>query len=205
MKKVLISLFISLLATPIFAQSSNFLTDKTVYYGVRFGLNLSTINGDEVEGSGTHPGISLGAIMGVNVSDDNPVCLETGIFYSQKGSKKNGYEVNLNYIEMPVLIKFGFELSNDLILTPLAGPYFSYGVAGTIKTPTTARETVYGTEKYHRWDMGFKLGCGAEYSRFYIEVGAQLGIANIYKNKENAINEISQRNNNFYVQVGLNL
>lgn len=205
MKRILITVIAALLTVSTFAQRDKSLLDRTTYFGVRFGLNLSNVSGDATSDMGTSPGLIFGGIMGLSLSDTNPICIETGAFYSERGGQHGSYEYNLNYVEVPVLIKFGFELNEDLLVTPLAGPYFSYAISGKQKEPNKARETSFGVNKFERWDMGFKLGCGAEYKSLYLEAGVQIGMANIHRNPKDAINELTRHGNAVYVQFGINL
>jgi hypothetical protein len=222
MKKILITLMVALLSVPTFAQRDKSLLDRDVYFGLRFGLNLSNISGDLTSNMGTSPGLLIGGVLGLSISESNPICIETGLFYSERGGQKGDYEYNLNYLEVPVLLKYGFEISDELLITPLAGPYFSLGVSGTQKEYERSRVSSFGSpdvgtpespidpgkpgnNKFNRWDMGFKLGCGAEFKSLYLEVGAQLGMSNIHKNPDGALVELTRHGNAFYMQIGINL
>ena len=56
----------------------------------------------------------------------------------------------------------------------------------------------YEDNGFKRFDMGFKLGCGAEYSLFYLELGFQFGVQDISKNEQTA------RNRSLFANFGIN-
>jgi hypothetical protein len=204
MKKILVSLVAMLMTAPSFAQlsSGGFELDKeSVYYGVRFGGTIASINGDCSLGAKT--GMTLAGVLGLRLSETTPVFLESGLYYTQRGGKGeykgNTWEVVHNNIEIPLLIKYGFKVSDDFAILPYVGPYFAYAVSKEQKNKT---ETPGYTDSYprvNRNNMGFKLGCGAEYHKLYIEVGYQIGVTNILDDED-----WDAKNNAFFANFGIN-
>ena len=200
MKKFLMAIVAVLFAAPSFAQmgSGGFtLSESTVYYGIRMGLNVSTITGDLVDAD-SKAGMTLGGVIGLRVSDTTPIFVESGLYYSGRGAK----DFNLNYLEIPVLIKYGIEATDDIAVLPYIGPYFSYGIGGKYKDPT-GKHSSYNIVKHP--DMGFKLGCGVEYNKLYAELGYQFGVMNIAQDDAtyNPSDE-SCHTGNFFINVGVN-
>ena len=59
--------------------------------------------------------------------------------------------------------------------------------------------------RVNRNNMGFKLGCGAEYNKIYLELGYQFGITNIIDDEYSTEWENkSARNNALFLNVGVN-
>lgn len=215
MKKILVSIVAMLMATPSFAQfsSGGFELDKeNVYYGIRLGLNLASINGDEVDGNkadlGAKAGMTLAGVIGLRVSSSTPLFLESGLYYSERGGSKDKITVNYNCLDVPILIKYGIQVSDNIALLPYVGPYFSYAFSGKTKQPNESGKTdKVGTfdEKraitggLNRANMGFKIGCGAEYNKLYLEVGYQIGVTNISK-----VDDMSAHSNALYANFGVN-
>ena len=221
MKKILVSIVAMLMAAPSFAQfsSGGFDLDKeNVYYGLRLGLNLASVSGDEVAGNkadlGMKAGMVLGGVIGLRVSGNTPLFLESGAYYSERGGKKDKITASYNCLDIPLLIKYGIQVSDNIALLPYVGPYFSYAFSGKTKQPhiddkgnfTSVTDKV-GTfdEKraitggFSRANMGFKVGCGAEYNKLYLEAGYQIGITNISK-----VDDRSAHSNALYVNFGIN-
>ena len=204
MKKFFLSLVVALMSVPTFAQYSSggfSLSESTLYYGLRLGMNISTITGDYID-MNSRVGMNLGAVVGARVSDSTPIFLESGLYFESKGAKDGKYSVGLSYLEIPILIKYGVQVSNDIALLPYIGPYFSYGVGGKYKYESdniVLKDSSYDYLKH--FDMGFKIGCGAEYNKLYAELGYAFGVVNIAK--DNPADDAAH-NGGFYINVGVN-
>lgn len=209
MKKFLVAIVAVLFAAPSFAQYSSggfTLSESTVYYGMRLGLNVSNLTGDTEGFSGAKAGLNLAGVIGIRVSESTPIFLESGIYFTQKGcsKEKNNY-VNLSYLEIPILLKYGIQVSDDIAVLPFVGPTFSYGIGGKMKGGDgTEKESSFGSGKYNRGDVGIKIGCGAEYNKLYLEAGYQFGIANIADWKDLKNNDASVHNGALFINLGVN-
>ena len=167
MKKFLVAIMAVLFSAPSFAQYSSggfSLSESTVYYGIRLGMNISTLTGDIDMGSKV--GLNVAPIIGLRVSDTTPVFLESGLYFSGLGAKKGKSSIALNYLEIPVLIKYGIQATDDIAVLPFVGPTFRYGLfGGKWKTEGEGKVNSFGGDRFKRADMGIKLGCGAEYNK----------------------------------------
>ena len=204
MKKILLAIVAMFAAAPSFAQYSSggfSLSESTLYYGIRLGADFSTLTGKYID-LGTRTGMTLGGVVGARVSDSTPIFLESGLYYSGRGAKKNKSSVALHYLEIPVLIKYGVQVTDDIALLPHVGPYFSYGVGGKFKVEEGNLVAKYSSYDYLKhFDMGFKLGCGAEYNKLYLELGYQFGVVNIAKDNEA---DEGAHTGNLYINFGVN-
>lgn len=209
MKKIFTMIAAVMLSVPSFAQfaSGGFELDKSnLYYGARFGLALGSLSGDTEIGamdySGMKTGITLAGVIGLRLSQTAPVFLESGLYYTQRGGKDGKYKSDLTCLEVPVLIKYGIQASDDVAILPFIGPYFAYGIAGQTEyldgTGKKAKERTYKHFLNHN-DMGFKLGCGVEYNMLYAEVAYQFGIANIADN-----DDLTTHANQISINLGVN-
>ena len=199
MKKFLVAIVAVLFAAPSFAQYSSggfSLSESTVYYGARVGLNVGWISGD-VDGYGAKAGMNIGGVLGLRVSDATPVFLESGLYFAMQGAKDGKNEVNLNYLEIPLLIKYGVQVTDEIALLPYLGPTFGLGVAGKIKPGSTGSFSSDGG--FNRPDVGIKLGCGAEYNKLYLETGLKFGVTNILDDDNDAAH-----NGAWYLNFGVN-
>ena len=199
MKKFLVAIVAVLFAAPSFAQYSSggfSLSESTVYYGARVGLNVGWISGD-VDGYGAKAGMNIGGVLGLRVSDATPVFLESGLYFAMQGAKDGKNEINLNYLEIPLLIKYGVQVTDDIALLPYLGPTFGLGVAGKIKPGSTGSFSSDG--HYNLPDVGIKFGCGAEYNKLYLETGLKFGVTNILDDDNDAAH-----NGAWYLNFGVN-
>mgnify|MGYP002854019176 CR=1 FL=1 len=201
MKKILMTLCAVLISTVSFAQmrSGGFhLGEGSTYYGIRLGFNNSYIGGDDDLDART--GLNLGAVLGVKCSPSIPLFLESGLYYAAKGGKKGGVKTRLDYLEIPVLMKYGIDIpsADGLAILPYIGPTFGIGVSGKIKSSVSSEDS-FGDGKYNRFDVGIKLGCGVEYNMVYAELGYQWGITNI-----SDVDGNDAFNRSFFMNLGIN-
>ena len=200
MKKYLVAIVALFCSVSSFAQfsSGGFELDKeSVYYGVRFGGTIASINGDFDIGS--RVGMTLGGVIGLRVSGSTPVFLESGLYYTQRGAKDSDYEVTHNNLEIPLIIKYGFKATDEIALLPFVGPYFAYAVSADETCKNENLKVNHNIPRVNRKSMGFKLGCGAEYNKLYLELGYQFGVTNILDS-----DDFSAHNNAFFMNFGLN-
>jgi len=176
MKKFLSFIAACLLAMPSFAQFSSggfSLDEEHVYWGIRIGAAFGGIGGD-LETDEGRTGMTLGGVVGLRVSESAPVFLESGLYYTERGGDKlklengtaTGHDGHLNYFEIPVLIKYGFGLENEVAVLPYIGPYIAMGISGNYNY-------------LNHPEMGFKLGCGIEWNNLYGELAYGFGVTNI--------------------------
>lgn len=204
MKKFLVAIMAVLFAAPSFAQYSSggfSLSESSLYYGIRLGMNFSTLTGDAPI-DGTKVGLNFGGTIGCRVSDSTPIFLESGLYFSGLGAKKDKNSTNLSYLELPILIKYGVQVSDDIAVLPFVGPTFKYGLGGKTKISGAGKTDSF--DAYKRADVGIKLGCGAEYNKLYLELGYQFGIVNIADWQLANGDDASAHNGALFLNLGVN-
>lgn len=218
MKKFIFTLLLSIVSVmPTFAQYSggsratlDFFEDR--YIGVRVGPSFSNILGDGTDGMSTRVGLNIGAVVGFPLSDSTPLFLESGLMYTEKGYKNTeaGADVKgtLCYLELPLVFKYAYEIDDKLALQPFFGGYFSYGLGGKTKDfNATKSDDSFGHVinfsddllSFRRVDAGFRLGVGAQYDLFYMELSYDLGMANIGHDEYKSV-----RNGALSINFGVN-
>jgi hypothetical protein len=207
MKKVLVAIVALFCSVSSFAQYSSggfSLDEENLYWGVRFGLTGASIGGDLDVGMKT--GMTLAGVVGLRASDSTPVFIESGLYYTERGGKDGKFKVGYNNLEVPVLVKYGIKATDEIAILPFLGPYFSYAFSGKTKVEDLNGKIVsVGTFDEKKWEglkranMGFKIGCGAEYNKVYLEVGYQIGVTNICKK-----DEVTAHSNALFVNFGVN-
>lgn len=216
MKKIFSAIVAMLLATPSFAQYSSGgfeLDESNIYYGVRLGMTVANLSGIDTD---SKVGMTLGGVVGIRVSDTTPLFLESGLYYTERGAK----DINYSNLEIPLLIKYGIKATDDIAILPFVGPYIAracwgktkqakaltdgVGATGTKKVGTFDEDVAW-TGGLKRLNMGFKVGCAAEYNKLYVEVGYQFGVTDIAKNGKMLINnEKTIRSNALFANFGVN-
>lgn len=222
MKKLFTLILVALLAIPAFAQfgthrqRSRYSHDDTErYYGLRLGLNISSLSSDIADmDMDSRAGLNLGGVIGFQLSNRTPLWLEAGLYYTEKGGKTRwAYDVpgatkeesqkvttRLSYFQLPVVVKYSFDVADDFYVQPFLGGYLSVGVGG--RTKLYGERESYSSFSHcdlNRFDGGLRLGCGAEYQMVYAEVGFDFGLTNICKSDFDVV-----RNRNMFVNIGVN-
>lgn len=166
---------------------------KETYYGLRLGPAFSTVNSDmsALDGSKTHTGLNVGAVIGASLSNSVPLYLESGLYYIEKGGKKKvidrnsedyGTKIvyNLNYLQVPIMVKYKVDIDDDFSVQPMAGGYLAMGLGGKIKNYATRQvRSSFTSDNFRRFDGGIRLGCGISYDLFYADLSWDIGLANI--------------------------
>jgi len=158
-----------------------------IYYGLRIGPAFSYVNSDDsrLDGGKWQTGLNVGFAAGIPLSDTTPLYLETGLSYIEKGGKKNlagGKKMtyDLNYLEIPIVAKYKYDIDSDLSIQPFFGGYFGVGVSGKIKNfEEREAESSFRSSNFRRTDGGLRLGCGLAYDMFYCDLTYDIGLANI--------------------------
>ena len=144
------------------------------YGGVKFGVVGSHISGatDDWDANRIKSGISLGLAAGFNISP--MAAFESGLYYVEKGgiSKISGVKItnDLNYLEIPLLLKVNVFSRDRAVFQPYAGAYLGCGVGGS-----------FNDANLKRGDSGLALGCGVTWSFLHANLGYEYGLADISK------------------------
>ena len=87
---------------------------------------------------------------------------------------------DLNYLEVPVVLKYKYEVDDHFSIQPQLGGYFAVGVGGKIKNyAERAAESSFKDANFRRCDGGIRIGCGIGYDMFYADLTYDIGLANI--------------------------
>lgn len=137
--------------------------EPRVELGIRAGLNLASVHGDDVSIEGVSPenrvALSGGLFAGIRVAPS--VLVQPEVLYTQKGAR---YEVageeaviKLDYVEVPVLLKGRFG-SGSARPSIFAGPAVAFKVSG--KTEFQGEEE--DAEDVKSTDFGIVFGAGLD-------------------------------------------
>lgn len=176
------------------------------YFGLRVGMNASHVSSESalLDGSSIKTGLNIGVAAGTQLSYRAPVFLETGLYYTQKGGKSgSGHEkftYDLNYLELPLLIKYKHFVGNHTSIQPYAGGYLALGTDGDIKNYGTRTSfSSFDNGYFNRFDGGLKIGCGVGYNMLYLDASYDIGLSNIGQD-----NFDDTHNGCFTINLGVN-
>ena len=176
------------------------------YYGLRVGLALSSVNSDDsyLDGSGLSSGVSMGFVAGFQMVPASPLYFETGLNYTEKGGRGHfggsKFTYDLNYLEVPLLLKYDYRTDRDFSVQPFIGGYLACGVGGKVKDFGQHQAlSSFDDDFFKRFDGGLRMGCGVEFAHLYAELAYDLGLSNICHDTFN-----SSRNGCLLLSCGVN-
>ena len=166
--------------------SSRTSSSSYTYYGFRVGVAGGTVNSDNAffDADGMKSGLNISFTADFLLTPSTPLFFETGIQYTEKGGKKTTadgkYTYGMNYLEVPLVLKYQYKLDRNIAITPFLGGYLACGVGGNIKNQALrTSESSFSDRNFKRFDGGLRVGCGLMLDLLYLEVGYDAGLANI--------------------------
>lgn len=175
------------------------------YFGLRVGPVFTGVHSDDSAlDLNAQTGLNIGCALGFNIANSTPLYLETGLYYVEKGGKKGSGEskrtCDLNYLQVPLVVKYIYELDRDMSIQPFLGFYGAAGVGGKVRLYSDRSATSsFDDDYFRRLDAGVRIGCGFGYNMFYADLTYDLGLANISHDSFD-----SATNGAFYVTMGVN-
>lgn len=197
MKKICLFVVLVFLGFHVQAQDNGF--------GVRAGVNIASMTNFN-----SKVGFHVGGLYRLQILSNTPLFFEPGVMLQLKGGKLSQAGVsstlNLAYVEVPAIFAYRFQLNDTWAIQPALGPYFAFGVAGTIKQSymgQTQSADLFGSNgTLKRGDIGLKIAVGALIKRIYVGIGYDLSFVNLPKNYTEGNPKL--RNGSFYITAGYN-
>lgn len=175
------------------------------YFGLRLGLGVATVNADNpyLDGGSPKAGFNVGVVAGLQVAPATPLYVETGLSYTEKGGKggsRDSYTYTMNYLEVPLLVKYQYNLDHETSIQPFVGVYGALGVSGKIKAQDQRQlYNSFADDTFKRLDGGLRIGCGLEFDLLYAEVGYDFGLSNVSQDDFDAAHTGC-----FFANIGIN-
>jgi hypothetical protein len=168
--------------------SLSFVARAQMNFGVKAGLNMATLSGDDVENASMKPNYQVGGVLNFNVTD--AISLQPGLILAGKGSnnsENSDFTLSMNYLEIPVNAVYnisGFQV--------FAGPYLGLGLFGKEKyadddydieftSDVDPTNTSQDKSYYNSFDYGINAGLGYKLNdAIQIQANYGLGLANVF-------------------------
>jgi hypothetical protein len=122
----------------------------------------------------------------------------SGLEFIQKNSKYEGTKTKLNYLQVPVLAIYTYDLGDDRKVFGGLGPYFAYGLGGKIKGGGFSEKAFDKDLGFKRFDAGLTLTAGYKINKKWsVRIAYDLGLANIQHESFD-----KTKNRSFSVNIG---
>lgn len=159
-------------------------------WGLKGGLNISKLNFDDGTNSNWRTGFHLGALSHIHLSPS--FSLQPELYYSSQGGKfpegNNTMDLNLSYINLPVLFQYNFNNGFRLQGGPQVG--FLVGVDDEINN---VDQNIYNSNNLNSVDVSLPLGISyLGYSGFGIDARYNIGLTDVFESAREAKNNVFQ-------------
>ena len=149
---------------------------QDVKLGIKGGINLSSLNGDDVPSNfDARTGYHIGVAAQLGLGDK--FALQPEVLYSAQGAN----DLDIDYVNIPILVKYKFLE----FLSFEAGPQFGVLVNDDY-------EDIIETKSF---DLSAALGAGVEFGKFFAQARYNFGFTDI-------IEEDDIKNGTFQLSVG---
>lgn len=180
---------------------------QETHFGLKAGVNLASIGGDDTEDVDGRTGFHVGAVAEFMLNEQFGIQPE--LLYSMQGAETEDsesgfdyrYELKLDYISLPILAKYKFTPGFSVHL----GPQVSYLLSAEAEYEESfGGQTISGTEDMKDFtnDIDFGVAGGLGYQLdmgVFFNARYYLGLSNI---NEEGDSDYSQQNNVFQLSVG---
>lgn len=156
--------------------------------GIEGGLNLANVSITPSQTSNSRTGLIIGGVLDIGIS--NNIGVTGGLRYIMKGFQTTSQGVTftdkLNYLEVPVLLKVKFPLT-EVKPYVVGGPVLGIRVSAS-EEQSNGQQTadVDASNAYESIDFGLLFGGGLDFkiaakTDLFIQAGYSFGLSNIYK------------------------
>ena len=191
----------SIVLRAVFCTASSAMAQQAVY-GVKAGINLAKINFDpEPEEDNLDRRIGFVGGLFVVVPMTDLIAFQGEALFSQKGASGDEGKVELDYLEVPLLLRVGHAPSGSTSFHAFAGP--SVG----LKLRARATSTFDGEtededigDDVETFDLGLVAGAGVDVGRFTLDGRYTWSLRNV---NNLAPDEVEIKNRVFSIMAGV--
>jgi len=215
MKQSLKTIAASLLLVFIMHTSTKAQDSNPVRFGIKGGVNFSTLNAKDVDNTKMRTGFNVGLFAKLPLT--GYFAVQPEIYYTTKGGDvtyNNSFVdgtagFHLNYLEVPLMLVGNITQNFNIH----AGPYAAFLINGKVKNESNVNlfdfEENLNTDDYNTFEAGFAIGAGidlkavslgARYNHGFTNVGKErtfLGTSYTFPDAKNGVI-------NLYISLSLN-
>jgi hypothetical protein len=188
-------------------QQTSIDSGMTAKFGIKGGLNLTSLYVDNVSSEHMKAGFKAGIFAKLPVT--RGFSIQPELLYSVKGAKEDynnlvegsgEYQFNLGYVELPLLAVVNLARNFNLH----AGGYAAYLVSANVKDVNNDGSvngaTDLNADNFKRWDFGLVGGLGFDIENFTLGARYNYGLTNIGKSG-NLSGDLTQNSKNAGVSI----
>lgn len=170
-------------------------------FGIKGGVNISTVHfSKDIVSPDNVTGFHIGPMIEATVPLLG-VGFETAILYTQRGMEINSEAVKIDYLDIPIHLKwkFGLPIMKVYLAT---GPYFGFRVGGdkVWEIPGSVVDQV----KAKSFSSGWDFGAGVEiFNHLQVGFNYGLGLTDNYSVTSSGSKEGSGKNRGWYITAAI--
>jgi Outer membrane protein beta-barrel domain len=162
--------------------------------GVMAGVNVAGVSAS-ASGSDVDTDGRTAWNIGAFASRGGLIGFMTGVYYSQKGFGVGGADVDLNYLEVPLMLRVKF-----LMLRGYAGANLAFELDCVTSGAPTLNGIPFSCDDTESFDFGWKIGAGGTLLLFTLDLAYEWGTTDIWK-----VDNGSIKNQVFQIDLGLGI
>ena len=135
---------------------------------------MSNFTGD----ANTDMKIGFQAGVGMEYAFTDMWSIRPSLLFTTKGAKVGSAKATPMYLELPVMAAVSFAIADAQNIVVKAGPYFAYGIAGKEKYGDIKEN--FFVDGVKRFDAGIGVGVAYEFSKFFVDLTGEVGLAKLY-------------------------
>ena len=183
-----------IILSAIAVMAFGFTNAQETRFGVKGGLNVSTLTGEYEDDTKSLIGFHVGGFAEIKIIER--LAIQPELLYSAQGAKFEGfggdkYDAKLDYLNIPVLAKF--YITKQFYVE--AGPQIGFLLSAKI-------EGEDAKDFYKSTDFGFNLGTGYNFTENF-SAGARytIGLSGVYDTDNDDVEDYidSSKNSNFAI------
>jgi hypothetical protein len=157
------------------------------------GVNFAKVG----SGADFRTGYKVGAVADIDIAKG--FYIQPGLFYSAKGSKSGGtnlsYELQTNYLEIPLSLGYRYDFGKAGGIFATVGPYLGVGLNGKYKATALGHSVdtdIKAGKEFERIDVGMNLSIGyISPIGIYIRGQYGMGFTEAYQGLKNRVLGVS--------------
>lgn len=226
MKKYFALAVVLIFALAIFSTSAIAQEKAPMTKGIKVGFNMAKFTGDDAsydDGNGTmvepkfKTGFAFGGFLGFELGE--AVTLQPELLYTMKGVKYEELGVTIKgkstYLEVPVLIKYGFTTAGSTKPNLYFGPYMAFELSSDVEGEIGGMSAEVEVGNTKSTDFGLVIGGGLDFaagsSTVVIDFRYSLGLTKLAGDEVEPLNWTGQwmdpgmdvKNSNLSIMLGM--
>jgi opacity protein-like surface antigen len=158
---------------------------KKAYAGVKGGVNIASLTGDDADNLDSRNRFVGGAFYGINFTDDFGARLEglyvqggaEGPWTAEDGDTHDSI-ISLDYIQFPLLFVMNIPATETFLFNIALGPTFSFNTTAEVEIPEHG-ETEDISGRVNSFEFGALIGGGVEYKLTSMSILLDAGGTNV--------------------------